>query len=131
MSVGRAMLGFPGGLPLQQNGSMTGAITMVLIAGLLLTTVLKLAPVYLDHRVVLEAMQDIAASQEPDSVRLSVVREQLMKSLAINNVQLDSSAVSLMQEQGRQVIRISYETRVYMFYNISVVVAFDDRFPVI
>lgn len=131
MTVRRAMQGFPGGLPRQQNGSMTGAITMVLIAGLLLTTVLKLAPVYLDHRVVLESMQDIAASQEPDSVRLSVVREQLMKSLAINNVQLDSSAISLMQEQGRQVIRISYETRVYMFYNISVVVAFDDRFPVI
>lgn len=114
----------------QQSGASFFAIVIVLVlVGLFLLSALKVAPSYMDNNVIVNAMEGIASNNDMREMSLADIRGELQKSLLTNSIRDFSMAnVVLTREGNLNYIDINYESRVPLFYNISVVVSFENRF---
>jgi hypothetical protein len=115
-------------LPQTQHGAFYSTVIIVAMFGLFLTATLKIAPAYMDNNVIVNTMEGIAANNNLADMSVSEIREALAKTLNVNNVTLDGDAVRILQEGSQTFVAIDYETRVPLFYNISAVVSFNNRF---
>jgi hypothetical protein len=115
-------------LPQGQQGSFYSTVIIVAMFGLFLTAALKIAPAYMDHNVVVDTMEGISASKEFEEMTVQEISASLMKTMNVNNVSLPGDALKLVNEGSQEFVEVSYETRVPLFYNISAVVSFSDRF---
>lgn len=115
-------------LPKRQQGSFYSTVIIVAMFGIFLTAALKIAPAYMDHNVVTNTMDGIVANNDMGEMNINDIRDSLMKTLSINNVKLSGDAIKLVQEGGQEFVDINYETRVPLFYNISAVVSFTNRY---
>lgn len=115
-------------LPQSQQGSFYSTVIIVAMFGIFLTAALKIAPAYMDNNVVVNAMEGIAANNDLQEMTISDIRADMMKSLGVNNVALSGDAINVVQEGGQEFVEINYETRVPLFYNISALVSFNNRF---
>jgi hypothetical protein len=115
-------------MPRGQQGSFYSTAIIVVMFGVFLTTALKIAPAYMDNNVVTNAMESVAANNNLKEMSQADIRASVMKTLNVNNVALDSNAIKVVQEGSAEFVVISYEARVPLFYNISAIVAFDNRF---
>jgi hypothetical protein len=91
---------------------------------------LKIAPKYIDNNVVINAMESVAANNNLKEMSINEIRSGVMRTLDVNNVTLDAQAIQLVRVDGRDYVDINYEAKVALFYNISAVVAFENRFEV-
>ena len=116
--------------PKRQSGaSFFGTVMLLVLVGLTLLFGLKVAPAYLDNNVITNAMAGLA-NNDLGNMTLPQIRESLRRSLQTNNI--DGSALQNLQEvsvDGEDYIDINYESRVHLFYNIDIVVVFENRFP--
>ncbi len=115
-------------LPQRQQGSFYSTVIIVAMFGIFLTAALKIAPAYMDNNVIVDTMNGIAANNDMGEMDLADIRDSLMKTLSINNVKLNGDAIKLVQEGGQEFVDINYESRIPLFYNISAVVSFTNRF---
>lgn len=115
-------------LPQTQIGSFYSTAIIVAMFGIFLTAALKIAPAYMDNGVVVNTMEGIAANNDMGEMSLTEIRADLVKSLGVNNVAISGDAVTVVQEGSQEFIDINYETRVPLFYNISALVSFQNRF---
>lgn len=115
-------------LPKRQQGSFYSTVIIVAMFGIFLTAALKIAPAYMDNNVVTNTMDGIVANNDMGEMDIDDIRDSLMKTLSINNVKLSGDAIKLVQEGGKQFVDINYETRIPLFYNISAVVSFTNRY---
>lgn len=102
---------------------------LLVIVGATLLFGLKVAPAYLDNNVITNAMEGLA-NNDLENMTIPQIRESLRRSLQTNNIA--GAPLQGMQEvtvDGRDYIDINYESRVHLFYNIDIVVVFENRFP--
>ncbi len=82
----------------------------------------------MDNNVIVNTMDGIAANNDMAQMSVADIRDSLMKTLGVNNVSLPGDSIKLVQEGSTEFVEISYESRVPLFYNISAVVSFNNRF---
>lgn len=96
---------------------------------MVLLSALKVVPSYLDNNVIVNAMQGIIDNNDFENMSLADVRSDLQRSLITNSIRdFSSSNVVLTREGDERYIDINYETRSPLFYNIEIVVVFENRF---
>lgn len=113
----------------QRGASFFGTVMLLVLVGLTLLFGLKVAPAYLDNNVITNAMAGLS-NNDLGNMTMAQIRESLRRSLQTNNI--DGSALQNLQEvsvDGEDYIDINYESRVHLFYNIDIVVVFENRFP--
>lgn len=121
----------PESLPRTQQGMSMFALAMLL---LLITGVftigLKLAPLYIDHNLIVGICEELIENGEAANMTVADVRERLANSLRINNVTgFDVNDVRLRQTPNGPLITISYERRVELFANLDAIATFDTVLP--
>ncbi len=117
------------GLKKQRGLSSWGWLMTITAVGFVLTCGFKMGPVYLDNSFVVGALKSLGNS-ESDLKQLSngVIRSKLSKMFAINNIRGDvTKQVKIVREKNRVLINIDYETRVPLFYNVDVVMTFNNQ----
>lgn len=120
-SIDRAM-------PQTQLGGFYSTVIIVAMFGLFLTAGLKIAPLYMDNNVIVDAMEGVMANNDISEMTLGDIRNSLNRTLIVNNVELPGDAMTEDREGSVDYVVISYEARTPLFYNISAVVQFENRF---
>lgn len=115
-------------LPQRQIGSFYSTVIIVAMFGIFLTAALKLAPAYMDNGVVVNTMEGLAAEKDLGEMTITEIRADMLRSLGVNNVTLSGDTITLVEEGGQEFVDIVYETKVPLFYNISALVSFNNRF---
>lgn len=114
----------------RQNGaSFLTIIFLLIIIGMVLLSGIKVAPAYMDNNVVNNAMEGIISNNDFESMGIGDIRADLQRALITNGIrEFDGSNVVLTREGDNRYIDINYEYRTPLFYNIEVVVIFENRF---
>jgi len=113
----------------QKGASVFTVIFLLVIIGIVLLSALKVAPAYLDNNIMVNAMNGMIDNNDFEEMSVSEVRSALQRSLITNGIRdFDASNVVLTREGNDRYIDINYETRASLFYNIEIVVTFENRF---
>ncbi len=113
----------------QKGASFFGIVILLVIVGLFLLSALKVAPSYMDNNVIVNTMEGIISNNDFKAMSIAEIRADLQRSLVTNNIRdFEGSNVVLTRQGNDSFVDINYESRVPLFYNISVVVAFENRF---
>lgn len=113
----------------QKGASVFAIIILLVMVGMFLLSALKVAPSYMDNNVIVNAMDGTINNNDFESMSIAEVRSNLQRSLVTNNIrEFDSSSVVLTREGNNNFVDINYESRVPLFYNIDIVVTFENRF---
>ncbi len=113
----------------QAGASFFTIIFLLVIVGMVLLSALKIAPAYMDNNVVVNAMEGIINNNDFSSMSLSDIRSDLQRTLVTNSIRdFDLGSVVLTREGNNSYIDINYESRSQLFYNIEIVVVFENRF---
>ncbi len=113
----------------QQRGSVYGVGFMLAMLGVILAVTLKLAPVYMDHGIVVDTMEDMFAKNDIKLMSMTDIRAGMVKTLAVNRVEgFEVDNIQRVKEGSLEFVDVNYETRVPLFFNIEAVVVFKNRF---
>lgn len=111
----------------QAGGSVYTTLIIVALIGIVLLAGLKIAPAYLEHNVITDAIRGVLANSS-GSLNISEVRTNVMRTVNVNGIRdFDSDSIQLERVGAREYVVVSYESRVPLFYNIDAVVKFEDR----
>ena len=114
----------------RQQGSFYSTAIIVALFGIFLTAALKIAPAYVDHNVIVNAMTHISKEEGYKDMTIANIRTGVMKTVNTNNVNdFDAQKIQLVTQNGDEFVDITYEARVPLFFNISALVSFHDRYP--
>ena len=93
------------------RGSSSFSILCVIVtAWVALTALLRVLPVFMEHRTIVSAMESVASGYEPGQDQSADVREALRKAWSINRIsQVDASEVSI--DRRRTGVILSSSTR--------------------
>ena len=101
----------------------------ILISGFL-TVGLSVAPIYVDHNLIVGICEDLISSGEIEGMSQAEVRREVSNSLRINNVyKFNLSNIKMNRSDGESVISIKYERRTELFGNLDIVAKFDTVLP--
>lgn len=115
-------------MPQTQLGGFYSTVIIVAMFGLFLTAGLKIAPLYMDNNVIVDAMEGVMANNDISEMSVGEIRSALNRTLIVNNVELPGDAMTEERDGSMDYVVISYEARTPLFYNISAVVQFENRF---
>lgn len=112
----------------QSGGSVITTLLIVALIGIVLLAGLKIAPAYLDHSVITNAIRGVLA-KSGNRPSVGEIRSAVMRTANVNGIRdFDSESIKLVREGGQEYVLLAYEQRVPLFYNIDAVVSFEDRF---
>ncbi len=116
-------------LPSRQRGSFYVTVFMLVLMGAAVTFGLKVAPAYAGNAILKSSMTVIMAKKEYKDMDIDAIRKDLGKTLQVNKVEgLSLQDIVIKREGGKEYVDINYEIRNPLVLNISVVVAFQNRF---
>ncbi len=111
----------------QQGLTFISWLVILSVAGFMVMVGIKVAPVYLENYSVKTILNSV--KNEPFSARKSVreLKGTIFKRFDMNNIRtLTYDDISIKREKSKTTIRIAYEARKHIFYNVSVVMVFDE-----
>ena len=74
-------------------------------------------------------MEGIISNNDFEAMSMSEIRSALQRSMVTNSIRdFETSNVVLTREGDDSFVDINYESRVPLFYNIEIVVVFENRF---
>ena len=94
------------------RGSSSFSILCVIVtAWVALTALLRVLPVFMEHRTIVSAMESLASGYVPGQDQSADVREALRKAWSINRIsQVDVSEVSIDRRRTGVILTIEYQT---------------------
>lgn len=112
-----------------QQGMSFYAICIVLVIAVFFGMIFaKVGPIFLDNATLTGSVTKILES-DLEGVGKGALSERISRAMTIDNVSSEASRALVIQKQdGRFVVTAEYEVRVNMFYNIDVVVSFDEEY---
>lgn len=116
--------------PSQQRGiSMIGWAVILLVAIVFGTAALRMVPVYMEHNTIVSSIKSLQQDSKTALLSPREVREALSKRFTINQVNVISvNDLIITKEGGVLKISTDYEVREPLFYNVSIVMTFQDEF---
>ena len=93
-------------------GSSSFSILCVIVtAWVALTALLRVLPVFMEHRTIVSAMESVASNYVPGKDQSADVREALRKAWSINRIsQVDASEVSIDRRRTGVILTLEYQT---------------------
>ena len=109
----------------QQLGlSLAGLLGAAFAIAILALLVMKVAPEYYEHRQIVGAIKKVAANARQDA-SVKEVRDAFDRQANVDYISaLDSSDLEVTKEGGRIVIAFSYEKRIPLVANVSLLLDF-------
>jgi hypothetical protein len=100
------------GPPHNMRGTSNFSILCVIVTGwVVLTALLRVLPVYLEHRTIVSAMQSVAADYIPGQDHSADVREALRRAWSVNRIsQADVSEVAIDRRRSGVILTLKYQT---------------------
>jgi len=93
------------------------------------TAALRMVPAYLEYNTISSAIKSLQQDSKTALMSPREVREALHKRFTINQVNVISvNDLAITKEGGVLTIGTDYEVREPMFYNVSIVMTFQDEF---
>jgi len=94
------------------RGSSSFSILCVIVtAWVALTALLRVLPVFMEHRTIASAMESVASGYVPGKDQSADVREALRKAWSINRIsQVDVSEVSIDRRRTGVILTLEYQT---------------------
>ena len=94
------------------RGSSSFSILCVIVtAWVALTGLLRVLPVFMEHRTIVSAMESVASGYVPGQDQSADVREALRKAWSINRIaQVDASEVSIDRRRTGVILTLEYQT---------------------
>lgn len=111
-----------------QHGQLySGTVFGLLLCAVLLTFIIKLFPVYVDHNFVTSTVQSMLDHNGMATMSESQILQDLESSLRLNNVRnFDVDNVAVYRDGNATVVHIRYQKRVALVGNIDLLVSFDE-----
>ncbi len=97
----------------RQSGSSTLAIFAYIVTGwVLLTALLRVLPIYMEHQTSKSLLEDTVASYQPARDRTAVVKESLERGFTVNRIShLAASDVKIQRARDSLTLSADYEVR--------------------
>jgi hypothetical protein len=113
----------------KQSGMTTvSTLFMLAIVGFFVTVVFKLAPHYLDNRMVQSAFNQVGESNISGKSDTQI-RHTIASFFTINNIRdVDIAKIVIARGDGATRISLDYEKRFAMFGNVDVVLSFSNQY---
>ncbi|RMA79321.1 DUF4845 domain-containing protein [Umboniibacter marinipuniceus] len=112
---------------LQRGMSFYGMCLVIVIAVFFGMLGVKLGPYYLDNTMLVSSVQKVFDSGTED-VSLSDFREGISKAMVIDNISPEArNALVIAREDDSFIVTANYEVRIDLFYNIDVVLSFENE----
>lgn len=94
------------------RGASSFSILCLIVTGwVALTALLRVLPVFMEHRTVISAMESVASNYVPGQDQSADVREALRKAWSINRIeQVDVSEVSIDRRRTGVIPTLEYQT---------------------
>lgn len=112
----------------QRGITLLGFIIVLAVLGFFAFLGMKIGPAYLEYMNVLTAMKGVAAEPGVAKWSQAQIRTALSKRLSMNYVDTDRVGVSrfeIKKAGGAQTLRIYYERRENLMYNLDYIATFD------
>ena len=113
----------------KQSGMTTlSTLFVVAIVGFFFTVIFKLAPHYLDNRMIQSAFNQVGESNISGKSDTQI-RHTIASFFAINNIRdVDIAKIVIARGDATTRISLDYETRFAMFGNVDVVLSFSNQY---
>ncbi len=118
------------GLPSKQLGmGFWGYITVLVLVSVVITLALRLGPHYMNHRTVSTIISGLGTNTVHQMEKRQI-RELLKKRFKINTLyDLDASEIiEIERTKGHTKLKVNYEVREPMLYNVDAILVFNDEF---
>ena len=117
-------------MPSQQRGiSLIGWAVILLVAVVLGTAALRMVPAYMEHNTISSSIKSLMQDSKTALMSPREVQDALSKRFTINQVNvISANDLAISKEGGILKISTDYEVREPMFYNVSIVMTFQDEF---
>lgn len=117
----------------QRGLSSVGWLSVLLAAGFLLTCAFKMVPAYADNVFVKDALKSLREFEDTDRGYAGMtdreIRSRLSSYYQMNNVRGEPTKhLDIERKNDRVLVNVDYEIRVPLFYNVDVVMAFQNQF---
>lgn len=113
----------------QRGLSTLGMLGVLILVVAAITLTLKLVPHYLDYYTLNSIIGDLP-SRDVHAMNRSKLAEMLQKRFKINNLRDFDISDIIAVERSREatVLTLNYERREHLFYNVDVVLTFENRY---
>ncbi len=111
----------------QQGVYKLGLVVMFLLVAVFLNAGLKVAPLYIDHNLIVGICDELIETGEAENMTITEIRNRVSNTLRINNVtNFDLRSITLRRENSQAIIALVYERRVKLFANLDIIAKFDN-----
>ena len=106
---------------------MTGWMAVLFVIAIFVTCAVKIVPLYLDAWTVKTAIENVVDKQIEKTQSVRGIRSDIGRQFIANRVEVvELKKIKIKKIKNKIVIDANYEKREPLFYNIDVVVKFDD-----
>jgi hypothetical protein len=111
----------------QQGLSTTGWMAVLFVIAIFATCAVKIVPLYLDAWTARTAIENVVKKQQEKTESIIEIRRDVSRQFIANRVEvLNVKKLKISKKNGNVVIDARYEKREPLFFNIDVVVKFDE-----
>ncbi len=94
-----------------RGSSSFSILSVIVTAWVALTALLRVLPVFTEHRTIVSAVESVASGYEPGQDQSADVGEALRKAWSINRIsQVDASEVSIDRRRTGVILTLKYQT---------------------
>ncbi len=117
-------------MPSQQRGiSLIGWAVILLVVVVLGTAAFRMVPAYMEYNTISSMIKSLLQDSKTALMSPREVRDSLSKRFTINQVDVITvNDLAITKEGGILKVSTDYEVREPMFYNVSIVMTFQDEF---
>ncbi|MFP8965578.1 DUF4845 domain-containing protein [Pokkaliibacter sp. CJK22405] len=115
----------------RQQGMTLFSMLNIMVFVALVLLAMKIIPEYLENRTVKTILQDVTTDQDISSLGGTGIRQAIQKRLEVNNIRLPDGALRYSREGRQWNVDLTYERRVPVVYNMSVVISFSHHYEAV
>lgn len=113
----------------QRGSSSLLSFIFLILIGLFVLLTFKLAPSYLDDAFVKGSVEKIVSNTDFNSLSRIEAKRRIKKAFIVDGVRGEPvSALKIRRVKDRNVVTVNYEKRIPIFYNITVLLDFQNTF---
>jgi hypothetical protein len=112
-----------------QSGASTVQLLCYALSGwLVLTVLLRLTPIYLEHRVIVSVLETIVQEYDPSYDTSLPLRKKLNNAWSLNSIdQVDASEVKIRRRRAQLSLQLEYEVDFPLVGGVRGVWSFEER----
>ncbi|MCG8391698.1 MAG: DUF4845 domain-containing protein [Pseudomonadales bacterium] len=116
--------------PSQQRGiSLIGWAVILLVVIVFGTAAFRMVPAYMEYNTISSSVRSLLQDSKTALMSPNEIRDALGKRFSINQVSaINANDLGITKEGGHIKVSTDYEVREKLFYNVSIVMTFQDEF---